>query len=78
MYKSLVELSAENALSRYNAKIGYYHYDFHEECHKNTDPLEAFVEEELAKDWIEPFGLYKETRYVGSDEISVRNEINSL
>ena len=74
----MIEISAEKAKSAYNVEIGYFHYDFHAECHKNTDALEDFVEQSLAKDWIEPFGLYKETRYVESDGFTVRNEINTI
>jgi hypothetical protein len=40
----LIEISAEKAKSAYNVEIGYFHYDFHAECHKNTDALEDFVE----------------------------------
>ena len=43
-YQSLIEISAEKAKSAYNVEIGYFHYDFHAECHKNTDALEDFVE----------------------------------
>lgn len=44
--------------------LSYQHFDFHQECAKNTDPLVELVDQIVFKEYIQKMDLFLQTNSV--------------
>ena len=41
-----------------NERVNYYHFDFHEECEQNSEPMMDYIKQKLYPNHIKQMGIF--------------------